>query len=196
MLRPRPILRPRCWSTTRKSNSFPSAARAGCRTTDFNRLQENAARSGRIAARRSACRAAPNRGGSITGKWARARRRRFPRCASPGRRLIEDGAIRDIRIALGSVAPIVLRAVKTEDALRGQSVTPDGHRRGTGHSRARNRADRRHSLDRALSPARRAKSARRISFAARPMKTIHAIRSKRVVTPEGVRRRRCTFATE
>jgi CO/xanthine dehydrogenase FAD-binding subunit len=41
-----------------------------------------------------------------------------------GGALIENGAIGDIRIALGSVAPIVLRAVKTEDALRGASVTP------------------------------------------------------------------------
>ena len=29
-----------------------------------------------------------------------------------------------MRIALGSVAPIVLRAVKTEDALRGGGITP------------------------------------------------------------------------
>ncbi len=96
----------------------------------------------------SACRAAPNRGGSITGKWARARRRRFPKCALPERRSMENGAIRDIRIALGSVAPIVLRAVKTEDALRGRSITPDVDRRGEGNPRARNRAHRRHSLDR------------------------------------------------
>src|SRR6202030_645644 len=34
-----------------------------------------------------------------------------------GAALVENGAIRDIRIALGSVAPLVLRAVKTEDAL-------------------------------------------------------------------------------
>jgi CO/xanthine dehydrogenase FAD-binding subunit len=38
--------------------------------------------------------------------------------------LIENGAIRDVRIALGSVAPIVLRAVKTEDALRRAAITP------------------------------------------------------------------------
>ena len=37
---------------------------------------------------------------------------------------MEAGAIRDIRIALGSVAPIVLRAVKTEDALRGAKLAP------------------------------------------------------------------------
>jgi CO/xanthine dehydrogenase FAD-binding subunit len=41
-----------------------------------------------------------------------------------GAALMEDGAIREIRIALGSVAPIVLRAVKTEDALRGAAITP------------------------------------------------------------------------
>jgi xanthine dehydrogenase iron-sulfur cluster and FAD-binding subunit A len=39
-----------------------------------------------------------------------------------GAALVEDGAIRDIRIALGSVAPIVMRAVKTEEALRGSAV--------------------------------------------------------------------------
>ncbi len=38
---------------------------------------------------------------------------------------METGTIRDIRIALGSVAPIVLRAVKTEDALRGKKAAPD-----------------------------------------------------------------------
>jgi CO/xanthine dehydrogenase FAD-binding subunit len=41
-----------------------------------------------------------------------------------GAALVENATIRDVRIALGSVAPIVLRAVKTEDALRGSSVTP------------------------------------------------------------------------
>jgi CO/xanthine dehydrogenase FAD-binding subunit len=41
-----------------------------------------------------------------------------------GAALVEKGAIRDVRIALGSVAPIVLRPVKTEDALCGGSVTP------------------------------------------------------------------------
>ena len=41
-----------------------------------------------------------------------------------GAALIEAGTIRDIRIALGSVAPIVLRAVKTEGALRGVKLSP------------------------------------------------------------------------
>jgi CO/xanthine dehydrogenase FAD-binding subunit len=41
-----------------------------------------------------------------------------------GAALVENGVIRDIRIALGSVAPVVMRAVKTENALRGASVTP------------------------------------------------------------------------
>jgi CO/xanthine dehydrogenase FAD-binding subunit len=38
--------------------------------------------------------------------------------------LIEGGTLRDVRIALGSVAPVVLRAVKTEDALRGGNIGP------------------------------------------------------------------------
>jgi len=33
---------------------------------------------------------------------------------------VENGSIRDIRIALGSVAPSVVRCVKTEDLLRGR----------------------------------------------------------------------------
>ena len=41
-----------------------------------------------------------------------------------GAALLEKGTIRDLRIALGSVAPIVMRAVKTEEALRGSAVTP------------------------------------------------------------------------
>ena len=41
-----------------------------------------------------------------------------------GAAIMEHGVIRDVRIALGSVAPIVLRALKTEDALRGSSITP------------------------------------------------------------------------
>lgn len=40
-----------------------------------------------------------------------------------GAALVEGGEIRDIRIALGSVAPVVLRAVKTENSLRGSRVT-------------------------------------------------------------------------
>jgi CO/xanthine dehydrogenase FAD-binding subunit len=41
-----------------------------------------------------------------------------------GAALVEGGAIREIRIAIGSVAPVVLRAVKTEDVLRGGNLTP------------------------------------------------------------------------
>src|SRR5579871_4761844 len=41
-----------------------------------------------------------------------------------GTALMQRGAIGDVRIALGSVAPIPLRAVETEDALRGKSITP------------------------------------------------------------------------
>jgi CO/xanthine dehydrogenase FAD-binding subunit len=35
---------------------------------------------------------------------------------------VENGAVQDVRIALGSVAPTVIRAVKTEDVLRGQPL--------------------------------------------------------------------------
>jgi CO/xanthine dehydrogenase FAD-binding subunit len=38
---------------------------------------------------------------------------------------MEGGTVREIRIALGSVAPIVLRAVKTEAVLSGKKITPE-----------------------------------------------------------------------
>jgi CO/xanthine dehydrogenase FAD-binding subunit len=41
---------------------------------------------------------------------------------------VEAGRIADVRIALGSVAPVVLRAVETEKALRGEKLTPAGLR--------------------------------------------------------------------
>jgi CO/xanthine dehydrogenase FAD-binding subunit len=44
-------------------------------------------------------------------------------CFAAGARLGGDGRIRDARLALGSVAPTVLRCARTEDALRNR--TPD-----------------------------------------------------------------------
>ena len=41
-----------------------------------------------------------------------------------GAGLVENGVVADIRLALGSVAPIVLRAVKTEASLKGGTITP------------------------------------------------------------------------
>jgi CO/xanthine dehydrogenase FAD-binding subunit len=41
-----------------------------------------------------------------------------------GAALVENGVVRDVRIALGSVAPIVMRAVKTEDVLRSAVLSP------------------------------------------------------------------------
>jgi CO/xanthine dehydrogenase FAD-binding subunit len=42
-----------------------------------------------------------------------------------GAALLNDGAIEDVRIALGSVAPTVQRALTTEDVLRGQRATSE-----------------------------------------------------------------------
>ena len=37
---------------------------------------------------------------------------------------MDAGHVADVRIALGSVAPVVLRAVETEQALRGEKLNP------------------------------------------------------------------------
>ena len=39
-----------------------------------------------------------------------------------GAALVESGVLRDVRIALGSVAPMPLRCVQTEEVLRGQQL--------------------------------------------------------------------------
>jgi CO/xanthine dehydrogenase FAD-binding subunit len=39
--------------------------------------------------------------------------------------LMEDGRVKDVRIALGSVAPTVVRATRTEDALRGKKLNEE-----------------------------------------------------------------------
>jgi CO/xanthine dehydrogenase FAD-binding subunit len=38
---------------------------------------------------------------------------------------VENGAVQDVRVALGSVAPTVIRALRTEEALRGQPFDHD-----------------------------------------------------------------------
>jgi len=38
---------------------------------------------------------------------------------------VNAGTVRDIRIALGSVAPTVVRCTRTETALRGHTLTPE-----------------------------------------------------------------------
>ena len=57
-----------------------------------------------------------------------------------GAALVENGVISDIRIAVGSVAPVVMRAVKTEDALRGAQRNASSHlvvARDTGAGKSR-----------------------------------------------------------
>ena len=41
-----------------------------------------------------------------------------------GAALLKEGRIADVRIAFGSVAPTVLRAIETEDMLRGERLSP------------------------------------------------------------------------
>ncbi len=96
-----------------------------------------------------------NLAAGTTEKWGRGARRPSQRCAwRLSCDIAADGLVDDIRIALGSVAPTVVRARAAEAALRGhQPVGRHDHRRrsraGTG-----DRAHRRHPLQRAISHAR------------------------------------------
>jgi CO/xanthine dehydrogenase FAD-binding subunit len=63
--------------------------------------------------------------------WVHFYRKVGTRCAQAiskvcfaGAALMETGRIADVRIALGSVAPKVLRAIETEKILRGEQLTP------------------------------------------------------------------------
>jgi len=47
-----------------------------------------------------------------------------------GAALVDAGRVSDVRIALGSVAPTVVRAVETEKVLRGERLTPAALRAG------------------------------------------------------------------
>ena len=71
---------------------------------------------------------------------------------------LDGGVVRDVRLALGSVAPTVVRCAHAEAALRGRTLDGRGGRRRASGAGPRHRADRRHPLDRALSAARRGES--------------------------------------
>ena len=71
-----------------------------------------------------ACRAARAPGISITEKLARAAPRQSRKSALPAPRCVENGKIADVRIALGSIAPTVLRAAATERLLQGAQLSP------------------------------------------------------------------------
>ena len=79
-------------------------------------------------------------------------------------RAVRPPRIGRARIALGSVAPTVVRARRTEAALAAGASIDEAQRTLAG----RDRADRRHPLDRRLSPPRRGQSARAVSGTTRP----------------------------
>jgi CO/xanthine dehydrogenase FAD-binding subunit len=68
---------------------------------------------------------APSRGISYYRKVGTRRAQAISKVVFAGTLRIENGAVQDVRIALGSVAPTVVRAVKTENALRGQPLDAD-----------------------------------------------------------------------
>ena len=76
---------------------------------------------------------------------------------------IEDGVVRDVRIALGSVAPTVVRAAAPKRPCAAGLSSRHDPRRARG-ARPRHRADRRHALDGAVPATRGRQSARGIPF--------------------------------
>jgi CO/xanthine dehydrogenase FAD-binding subunit len=63
-----------------------------------------------------------NRNGSYYRKVGTRRAQAISKVCFAGLLRVSDGAVQDVRIAVGSVAPTVLRAARTEDVLRGQPL--------------------------------------------------------------------------
>ena len=51
-------------------------------------------------------------------------RRRSPKYALPRLAALRHGVVEDVRIALGSVAPVPVRLTETEQAVNGKSMDP------------------------------------------------------------------------
>ena len=67
----------------------------------------------------------PRRGGKVRHYYRKVGTRKaqaISKVCFAGTAQLSDGKIQDVRIALGSVAPVPLRCVKTEDALRGSEL--------------------------------------------------------------------------
>ena len=122
LLRP-PIRRPRCWFTMRNSNWCRRPGHAGCHITASGR-----------ATRRSICasdelirsiRLARGETGwkHFYRKVGTRRAQAISKVCFAGAARMNDGRMEEVRIALGSVAPTVLRAVETEKVLRGEKLT-------------------------------------------------------------------------
>jgi len=60
----------------------------------------------------------------MRGRWGPATRKRFPRFVSPLWAKLQAARFRDVRLALGSVAPIPLHLIETEQALTGKKIEP------------------------------------------------------------------------
>ena len=135
--RPPPIHRPRCWSTMPNSNSFRGGSRwvpyhgfAGYKQMSLRRRTDS-----------------PHTNARMTTGWKHYYRKVGTRRAQAiskvcfaGAARVEAGRIADVRIALGSVAPTVLRANETEHCWR-RKVLARGVARRTGNARPRNRAN-------------------------------------------------------
>ena len=122
-LRPPPTRRRRCWSTTPNSSCVDAVARAACRYATFHTgYKQMDLRAGRDHRRASVCRARTGLARDYIARSARAARRRSRRSASPDRSPWTATSSSDVRIALGSVAPVVVRALQVENVLRGTRI--------------------------------------------------------------------------
>ena len=123
MHRPRRIRCPHCWRTRPNLLWCQSAESGGCPIEGFHTgyKKTNLAPNELI---RTICFA--RRFSNILvirAKWGPAMRRPFLKCALRGW-AGAGGVVEDVRIALGSVAPVPLRLVETERLVTGKAIDP------------------------------------------------------------------------
>ena len=102
--------------------------RGACRTIAFTRLQADGPRARRAHRAHHDCRGAAR--GWMHGTIARSARGEAQAiskvCFAGRRRDLDGGVVRDVRLALGSVAPTVVRCAHAEAALRGRTLSGRG----------------------------------------------------------------------
>ncbi len=124
-----PTLRRRCSCTTPTSISYRCAASAAWRTTDFISATSRWIWRPTSSSSRFGCRGAAAGGSQAWRKVGTRRAQAISKLCFASAIDLTGTAVRDIRIALGSVAPTVVRAAHAEATIRGRAITARDDRR-------------------------------------------------------------------